>query len=667
MPASSSRESNRIRLKFPEPMEREFHDEFIAGSIPLTRILIGINILIFVLYGFLDHVAFGEDARILLLIRYCIIVPVGLIILIFSFTSVFARFRNVAYTVFSAVLGCFITVLIYYLSPGSDHEYYSAGVLMTFIFVIYTISKLPFWYAVGAGWIIIIVYHALFFLTGRITREILMHDSVVLNAGNAAGMIAAYSIEVFTRGEFLKRRQLAEEREKITEFNRELKYRVSERNSQLSRANIELDYLAHHDSLTGMGNRQFLEKEVNRIITAARAENTSFALVIVDIDRFSQINDALGNHNADEVLRIVSRRLFRALRAVDLFVRLGSDDFIFVLPGVSDSDVIRSILERVSENVAQPIQVDGHTLRVTLGCGASIFPQDASGYEELLRHANSAVHDAKSAGYDQLRFFTPELGKRVSYRTRVERLLSEAIPRNELSLNYQRKVNTKTGKTEGAEALVRWNSGELGRVDPGVFIPIAEESGMIRTIDDWVLITACRETRELFAAAAKTDPVPRLSVNVSAGHFCDESFAARTARILDEAGFPAERVQFEVTESSVMYEPAGARENIRRLRDMGAAISIDDFGTGYSSLAYLSRFPIDELKIDRSFVVNLESSKEDQAIIQSIIALGSALGTRVVAEGVETDSQRDQLSMYGCHIVQGYLYSRPEPIENFRI
>ena len=647
-------------------MEREFNADFIAATLPQPRILTGINTLIFALYGLLDRLAFGNDSRILLLIRYSVIVPAGLITLILLFIPAFIRFRNLIYTAFVTLLGCFI-VMITYIAPHPSHEYYSVGILTVFIFVIYAVSKLPLRFSAAAGCTIVAVYHALFLLTGRITSELLIHDSVILNVGNTAGIIAAYSIEAFTRREFLKRRELDEEREKISTLNRKLEQRVSQRNSQLSQANIELDYLAYHDSLTGMGNRQFMEKEVKQFIKDARAGNTSFALVIVDIDRFSQINDSLGNHNADEVLRIVARRLFQALRAVDLFVRLGSDEFIFVLPRVSDSGVVQAILERVSENVGRPIEVGEHTIEVTLGCGASMFPQDAGSYEELLRCANSAVSDAKSAGPDQLRFFTPELGKKISYRTRIERLLSGAVTRGEFSLVYQRKVNTKTGETEGVEALIRWNSAELGNVSPAVFIPIAEESGAIRAVDDWVLRNACRETRELFASAAKTNSVPRLSVNVSANHFCDGAFADRTAQILTEVEFPPEWMQFEVTESGMMYEPAGARENIRRLRDIGAAISIDDFGTGYSSLAYLSRFPIDELKIDRSFVVNLETSSEDQAIIQSIIALGYGLGSRVVAEGVETESQRRLLNAFGCHIVQGYLYSRPEPIEALHI
>ena len=241
-----------------------------------------------------------------------------------------------------------------------------------------------------------------------------------------------------------------------------------------------------------------------------------------------------------------------------------------------------------------------------------------------------------------------------------------ALEHDEFDLNYQVKVNTKTGEIEGAETLIRWNSAGLGGVGPDMFIPIAEETGAVKAIDEWVLRTACLETKELFSRVRYVDDQRYLSVNVSANRFCDSGFVARVLAIVAATGFPVRRLQFEITESAIMYEPDAARKNILELRDQGIKIAIDDFGTGHSSLAYLSRFPIDELKIDRAFVTQLALSSEDKAIVQTIIALGLALGARVVAEGVENEEQRDILNHYGCHLVQGYLYSRPEPIEALR-
>lgn len=651
-------------LRFSEPMESTYRREFEYTTIKTARIGVFLGLTLFGIYGFVEKSLFPDIAHITLLIRFTGFIPLAILVLVLSFTRVFARIRNPALTLIFATAGC-STVLIAMII-GEPYGYTQLTNTVIVFFFGYTLGTLPFRWASVGGWIIIIFYNVAIVMFNRTDSAILLSQNVMLNMANVAGMIADYIIEYATRRDFRARWELAAEQKKISRLNAELERRVDERTAQLSRVNVELEHLAHHDHLTGMGNSRLLEKEVERLIANGRDTNFSFALVVADIDRFKGVNDGLGHRGGDEVLRIAAKRIQEELESDSILARLSGTEFLFVLPETATQAMIQPILERISRSVGRPIALHGHTVHLTLSFGVGVFPHDATNYVQLIHCADTATSKAKSIGRGTIQYYSQELGEKVSHRMRIERSLGTALEHDEFSLKYQAKVSTKTGHIEGVEALIRWNNVSLGVVSPGLFIPIAEESGMARAIDEWALRTACLETMELFSKAQNTDNQYCLSVNVSANHFCDSDFVARVSEIVGATGFPIYRMQFEVTESAIMYEPDAARKNIIELRDQGVKIAIDDFGTGHSSLAYLSRFPIDELKIDRAFIAQLALSSEDRAIVQTIIALGLALGARVVAEGVEGEEQREILNHYGCNLVQGYLYSRPEPIEALR-
>lgn len=645
------------RLRFSEPMESDYRREFDIKTLKLARLSVLTGLVFFASYGFLEAFLFPDTANITLTIRFAGFIPLAALVLLLSFSRIFAKIRNFSLALIFAAAGC-STVLISMILPEPIGYSQLVNTAIVFLFG-YTMSTMPFRWTAVAGWSIVVFYNAAVVFFSRGDPIAFLGHNVLINMANIGGMLGAYILEYITRRDFLARKELAG-------LNEELEQRVEERTSQLSKANVELEHLAHHDHLTGVGNSRLLEKEIERLIEIGTDGDSSFALVIGDIDRFKEVNDELGHRDGDEVLRIAARRIQGELDPGSSLVRLGGTEFVFALPGAANRSAVQPVLERISRSIDEPIVLHGHIARLTLCFGVGLFPRDAADYVQLLRCADTAISEAKDIGRGVIRYYSRELGEKISHRMRIERSLRTALEYNEFGLSYQSKVNTKTGEIEGAETLIRWNSETLDGIGPDIFIPIAEQSGSIRAIDEWVLRTACVETGELFSRESNAEKPCCLSVNVSANHFCDSGFADRVSEIVGSTGFPVNQLQFEVTESTIMYDPGGARDNMIKLRAQGIKISIDDFGTGHSSLAYLSRFPIDELKIDRAFIDQLHSSSEDRAIVQTIIALGTALGARVVAEGVENEEQCRILSICGCHLVQGYLYSRPEPIEDLR-
>ncbi|MGH8666303.1 MAG: GGDEF/EAL domain-containing response regulator [Burkholderiales bacterium] len=435
------------------------------------------------------------------------------------------------------------------------------------------------------------------------------------------------------------------------------------------------DRLATCDPLTGLPNRATFMHRLDAELRRAAHDRAVVGLLHIDLNRFKQINDTLGHGVGDEVLRLVAERLEASVRGTDtiardakaspgLISRLGGDEFSVLLSDLGREDHAALVARRIRLAMQGPLLVEGHELFVTPSIGIAVFPGDGADAATLLKNAEVAMYHAKQQGAAEAEFYRKELNVRSLERLTLENALRRALERNELELYYQPKIAILTGHIAGAEALLRWNHPELGMVSPAEFIPIAEECGLIVDIGDWVLRTACEQAARWERAG---HPPLNISVNVSRPQLAQNRLIDVLALLQRSTRLARNRIVLELTESFLMDDAEASIRMLGALREMGMALSLDDFGTGYSSLAYLKRFPLDELKIDRSFIHAVPHSPADAAIVQTIIVLARSLGLRVVAEGVETEAQLRYLAELGCDEYQGFLYSRPVPVAQFEL
>ncbi|MGE5492716.1 MAG: putative bifunctional diguanylate cyclase/phosphodiesterase [Actinomycetota bacterium] len=419
----------------------------------------------------------------------------------------------------------------------------------------------------------------------------------------------------------------------------------------------QLEYQATHDPLTGLPNRNLLQDRLEQAIASARRSGSDVAVAFVDIDNFKFINDSLGHAVGDRLLVEIGDRLKACMRGTDTVARYGGDEFVLILGELTGLGSVVQMLERILSTIHEPVLLDGHDLRVAGSIGVSLFPLNGADLEILLSQADAAMYHAKQSGKGCFRFYAKELNAAAHERLVLESALRRAVAEGDLTVAYQPKVDA-TGRMMGCEALVRWESREFGPVSPVKFIPLAEETGLIRPITDFVLRTACRE-------AAGWGGL-HVAVNLSARQFSDRDLVGRISDILVETGLPASCLQLEITEGFLVGDVEKAVAILTALKELGVSIAVDDFGTGYSSLAYLKRFPLDILKIDRSFVMECHRGAEAMAIPKAIISLGHSLGLRIVAEGVENADQLEALALQRCEEFQGYYFSRPVPAAAIR-
>jgi diguanylate cyclase (GGDEF)-like protein/PAS domain S-box-containing protein len=433
--------------------------------------------------------------------------------------------------------------------------------------------------------------------------------------------------------------------------------------TEIKRANELLDHQAHHDHLTGLPNRLLLEDRLRGAVLRAQREQAQVAVLFVDLDRFKNINDSLGHHVGDRVLCEVANRFRAITRESDTVARLGGDEFLIVMEGIHDAAMVSRIADKILDDLrTNPLALEQEFF-VGASIGISLFPQDGADAATLMRNADAAMYRAKERGRNAYEFFTGDLTQFSLARFKMETALRHAIERGELLVYLQPQFSLTTGERLGAEVLVRWQHPQLGLVAPGNFIPLAEESGLIVALGEWVQQTACRRWAEW--AYAGLNPVV-LSINVSGVEFRRGRIEDTLRKVLAASGLPPELLELEITESAIMTQAEHSIEVLHRLRAMGISLAIDDFGTGYSSLAYLKRLPLNKLKVDQSFIRDLPDDAEDCAIVRAVIALGHSLQLKVIAEGVETPEQREFLSAEGCDEIQGYLVGRPMPAEDFR-
>jgi diguanylate cyclase (GGDEF)-like protein len=423
----------------------------------------------------------------------------------------------------------------------------------------------------------------------------------------------------------------------------------------------ERDHLAYYDALTGLPNRALFMDRLIQSITQAQRDHQALAVMSIAIDRFKKVSDTLGHMAGDAILRGVAERLLRCGRESDTAAFWGGDEFTLLLPRISRAEDAVEITLNFQESLQSPFNFDGHELFVTSSVGIGLYPADGEDAPTLLQNAGAALYRAKQQGGNNYQFYRAEMNAQSLKRLELESKLRSALARDEFLIYYQPQVIANR-QVVGAEALVRWRHPELGLISPGEFIPLAEDTGMIVPIGEWVLRTACAQVKRWHDEGLAL----RIAVNLSPRQFQQENLIEQVKRALEESGLEPRYLDLEVTESSIMKDAALTIEILRGLKEMGIQISIDDFGTGYSSLSYLKRFPIDVLKIDRSFVRDSSTDAGDAAIVMAIITLAHSLNLKVIAEGVETEEQLRLLRLLRCDEMQGYLFSVPLPAEEFK-
>ena len=428
--------------------------------------------------------------------------------------------------------------------------------------------------------------------------------------------------------------------------------------SSLQAANAELQQIAFRDALTGLPNRLLFDERVASAVERSRRDHGSLALLFIDLDGFKPINDSFGHRIGDAVLQEVGHRLAAGVRTCDTVARVGGDEFVLLLEGASDSAAIAQTAQRLIDLVSAPMEQGGHEVRLSCSIGIALFPSDGP-QAELMAHADAAMYAAKRAGGSSYAFFEAHMNAGVREQIALQRELRLALERGELALHYQPKVSAGRQRITGVEALVRWQHPTRGMLGPVVFIPVAERFGLISAVGNWVIEEACRQ----IAAWQRQGLHLRMAVNLSVHQLRQEDFVRRVVATIAREGIDPALLTFEITESVAMEDAEGTLKAFEALSGIGVQLSIDDFGTGYSSLSYLRQLQVGELKIDRSFVQDLESSADARAIVEAVIRLAHALGLQVVAEGVETAAQQDVLTRLQCDGLQGYLFARPMPAE----
>ncbi|MDO9051667.1 MAG: EAL domain-containing protein [Methylotenera sp.] len=420
----------------------------------------------------------------------------------------------------------------------------------------------------------------------------------------------------------------------------------------------QLEHQATHDSLTGLPNRYMLNDRLQQCINFADRYKNKIAVAFIDLDQFKLINDSMGHEVGDQLLLIMSQRLSSCVREIDTVVRLGGDEFVILITNIDNVNDISLSMQRILTSVAEPCMINELDYLVTCSVGISIYPDDGVEPNALLKNADSAMYKAKKAGRNNYQIYTKALNKALTERVMMEYKLRLAIEHDEFLLYYQPKVDFATGLISGAEALIRWQPPGEELIEPMRFIQIAEETGLIEKIGEWVLTTACKKAKELKEKTGRPFPI---AVNVSPRQFRQPNLAETIKQILEATELDSDCLELEITESTLIDDAAKFIETLHSLKKIGVKLAIDDFGTGYSSLAYLKDFPIDRLKIDKAFVSSLEKDPANMAILKAIIVLGQSLGMKVIAEGVETGYQYDYLKSIGCDELQGYYFSKPLP------
>ena len=559
-------------------------------------------------------------------------------------------------------LKTFATKLIQRQSSSAMAAWVGAGLLCAQLLVLMVFSR---WFSSFALTLIMIVATALsgaglaYLCSWRFFRK--PFDSLVeaLKASrDTAGNIPAMVED-----------QDSEEMNKVVEEFNTLIDEQKKASRQVKVKQQYLEYAAHHDPLTHLSNRLMFEDHLKKTVNSAVEDESNFAIFLVDLDNFKFFNDQYGHLIGDKMVVEVGARLKSMMRDCDLVARLDGDEFVLIHKDLPDREAAKTVAQRMMAIVTAPFEYRGFTLKASVSVGVSCFPQDVHLKqdeqllgEEIVNNASVALQDAKSKGKNQYQLFNESMRSRLTARMRLEQDLKVALVEGQFEVYYQPKININTLQVTGAEALVRWNHPKQGRVSPEVFVPVAEEAGLIIELGEWILRTACRQTHMLQEIGFQGI---NIAVNISAVQFTDGNLLPMVSKALKDSNLKPELLEMEITESAVMHDPEEVINSLHELSRFGMKLAIDDFGTGYSSLAYLKRFPVDTLKIDRAFITDISSDNDDVAIVEAVLGLGSHFNMKVVAEGVEDEDQLMFLRQQGCDLAQGYFISEPMNIQDY--
>jgi diguanylate cyclase (GGDEF)-like protein len=501
----------------------------------------------------------------------------------------------------------------------------------------------------GIGVLGFIVYSLIAFLIASFLQRLISQPIEIL----AQSMVTVAKTKKYTQ------RLVSDRKDELGQlfdgFNSMLE-EIEKRENDLKQNENHLDFMAHHDSLTGLANRLLLTARMEQSIARSKRMKSHLGILFIDLDRFKNINDSFGHDYGDQVLCMIADRLKGIIREADTVARLGGDEFIIVIEQVRKAEDLSRFIQKLMNDISAAITIGPHTFHVTATVGACLYPDHGSNVKRLLTNADLAMYEAKDDGRNSFQFYSPEMDQGGQTKVLMENRLRQALENDHFVLHYQPQYDMQSGGLVGFEALLRWDDPERGMIPPDQFIPLAEESGLIVPIGEWIIATACQTLKEL---QTKWPNPLRMAINISPRQFRSDALIPTVAKEIYHSQLNAEFLELEITESMVMNNVSDAISKMRELKQIGVHLAIDDFGTGYSSLGYLKQFPLSRLKIDRSFVRDLTENSSDHAIVNSIIALGKTLNFEIIAEGIETEEQYELLKKAQCNEAQGFLLSRP--------
>ena len=665
---------NQFTLVFTEnsrPLEKIYRENYSKQYISQIRM----TLIVSAIFIFLSQFIYKSETDFLqkysLLIRFGILVPLVGVVFFLTYRTWFYKYLQVSLS--ALILICGISILnLMLLTPSPYDSSYFTGLILVLLFG-YTIFRVRFIYSSLAGW-------GLFFITMLVTStrlhfapDILGIYGFCMAIANIIGMISCYNFEYTSRFDFLLKYHLAQEKENITINNKKLEQSVQINMEELTRTIKKLETeiaerqeaekkivkLATLDTLTTLPNRALFSQRLNQAIEQSHNRNDSLAIMLFDLDNFKTVNEVFSHQYGDKLLIQTAERLRSCMRETDTISRLGEDEFVILIENLKHVDQITIIAEKILDAISKPYKLGSQDIFITASMGISIYPENGKSPDILLNNADSALYSAKLLGKNNYQFSSPEMTKKAIERINLGVNLKLALERNEFVIHYQPQVNLINQKIIGIEALLRWNKSDKGLIFPDQIIPIAEETGLIIPIGEWVIKTACEQLKTW---EKKGLPLTRVSINLSSRQLRQPERLVNFIRdTLEETHLDPQWLELELTENIVFQHIENIIDILNKLNKLGIRLAIDDFGAGYSTLGQLAHLPFNTLKIDRSFAVNLENSTNDAAVTAGIISIAQKLGKQIVAEGIETQYQIDFYKAQGCHIIQGWYFSKAVP------